>query len=46
VIMIHSDATISRITIKTPNASASTLLKLSGPVMKWRKKTRWHCQGK
>jgi hypothetical protein len=38
--MIHSDATVSGITIKTPNASASTLLKLSGPVMMWRKKTR------
>ena len=28
--MIHSDPTISRNTISTPNASANTLLKLSG----------------
>ena len=27
--------------IATPKASASTLLVLSGPVVMWRKKTRW-----
>jgi hypothetical protein len=40
LLMIHSDTTISCITIKTPNASAGTLLKFSRPVVMWRKKTR------
>ena len=38
--MIHSDPTITSMTISTPNASARTLLALSGPVVMWRKKTR------
>ena len=40
MLMIHSDTTISRIAIKTPNASASTLLKFLRLVVMWRKKTR------
>ena len=40
--MIQSDPTIRRKTIKTPNASASTLLTLSGPVVMCRKKTQVH----
>src|SRR3982074_34494 len=38
--MIHSDPPISRMTIRTPKASASTLLVLSGPVVMCRKNTR------
>ena len=38
--MIHSEPATTRITMSTPNASASTLLVLSGPVVMCRKKTR------
>ena len=38
--MIHSEPTTTRITMSTPNASASTLLVLSGPVVMCRKNTR------
>src|ERR1700730_7204593 len=39
--MIKSDPTTTRATISTPNASAITLLVLSGPVVTCRKNTRW-----
>src|SRR5215831_886778 len=39
-VMIYSEPATTRNTISTPNASASTLLVLSGPVVMWRKKTR------
>ena len=39
--MIQMVPTITRKTISTPNANASTLLVLSGPLVMWRKKTRW-----
>src|SRR5215467_8399391 len=39
-VMIHSEPATTRNTMSTPNASASTLLVLSGPVVMWRKKTR------
>src|SRR5882757_9418856 len=39
--MIRSDPTTTRATINTPNASAITLLVLSGPVVTCRKNTRW-----
>ena len=39
--MIQSDPTMINMTMRTPNASASTLLALSGPVVMWMKKTRW-----
>jgi hypothetical protein len=38
--MIQSDPTMINMTMRTPNASASTLLALSGPVVMWMKKTR------
>ena len=38
--MIQIVPIITRKTISTPNASASTLLVLSGPLVMWRKKTR------
>ena len=38
--MIHSEPPITRTTISTPNASAITLLVLSGPVVMCRKNTR------
>jgi hypothetical protein len=38
--MIQSDPAISRMTIRTPKASASTLLVLSAPVVMCRKNTR------
>jgi hypothetical protein len=37
--MIHSDPATTRVTMSTPNASASTLFVLSGPVVMCRKKT-------
>jgi 5-aminolevulinate synthase len=40
LVMIHVDPAITRNTTRRPNASASTLLVLSGPVVMWRKKTR------
>ena len=39
-VMIQSDPAITRKTMRMPNASASTLLVLSGPVVMCRKKTR------
>ena len=40
--MIHNEpAMIRSITIRTPNASAMTLLTLSGPVVMCRKNVRW-----
>ena len=39
-VMIQSDPATTRVTMSTPNASASTLLVLSGPVVMCRKKTR------
>src|SRR3984893_1920248 len=39
--MIKSDPTTTRATISTPNASAITLLVLSGPVVTCRKNTKW-----
>src|SRR5262245_30170456 len=39
--MIHSDPATTMVTMSTPNASASTLLVLSGPVVMCRKNTRW-----
>src|SRR5665213_951989 len=39
--MIHSEPAISRKTMSTPKASASTLLVLSGPVVMWRKNTMY-----
>ena len=39
--MIQSEPVRSSSTISTPKASAMTLLTLSGPVVMWRKKTRW-----
>ena len=38
--MIQIVPIITRNTISTPKASASTLLVLSGPLVMWRKKTR------
>ena len=38
--MIQIVPTITRKTIRTPNASARTLFVLSGPLVMWRKKTR------
>ena len=38
--MIHSDPATTRNTISTPNATASTLFVLSGPVPMCRKNTR------
>jgi hypothetical protein len=38
-VMIHNDPAATMITMSTPNASASTLLVLSGPVVMCRKKT-------
>src|SRR5882672_4787312 len=38
--IIHSEPATTSVTMSTPNASASTLLVLSGPVVMWRKKTR------
>ena len=38
--MIQSEPAITSATIRTPNASASTLLVLSGAVLMCRKKTR------
>jgi len=38
--MIHSDPPTTKVTMSTPNASASTLLVLSGPVVMCRKNTR------
>ena len=40
LVMIQSDPTTTRNTMRMPNASASTLLALSGPVVMCRKKTR------
>lgn len=39
-VMIHSEPAMINRTIRTPNASAMTLLLLSGPVVMWMKKTR------
>jgi hypothetical protein len=39
-LMIHSEPATTRKTIRTPNASARTLLVLSGPVVMCRKNTR------
>jgi hypothetical protein len=44
--MIHGEPTISSITIRTPNASAITLLVLSGPGVMWMKKTRRRRSGR
>ena len=40
LLMIQSDPTMISMTMRTPKASASTLLALSGPVVMWMKKTR------
>src|SRR5262245_57805756 len=42
LLMIHSEPATTRNTMRMPNASASTLLVLSGPVVMCRKKTRVH----
>jgi hypothetical protein len=40
LLMIYSEPATTRITMSTPNASASTSLVLSGPVVMCRKNTR------
>src|SRR5579864_4864753 len=40
LVMIHSEPATTTTTMKMPNASASTLFVLSGPVVMWRKNTR------